>query len=137
MYPSRNKCSNKKSAEVDDHRSTGLVYVCVCLVSRSHFADLKMADPANAWDLPINIYCFRCVGVASKPTKALHANNWSSLAKDETFGPFVATCSSVRKNDEKNKNKNKNNLKMVLVLRSYTFSPKILKFFKEIGLQRV
>ena len=39
--------------------------------------------------------------------KALRTNNRSSLAKDETSGPFVATCSSVRKNDEKN-----NNLKM-------------------------
>ena len=70
--------------------------------------------------------------------KALRANNRSSLAKDETSGPFVATCSPVRKNDEKNKNKkNKNNLKMVLVLRSHTFSSKIAKFFKEIGLRRV
>ena len=69
--------------------------------------------------------------------KTLRANNRSSLAKDETSGPFVATCSSVRKNDEKNKNKNKNNLKMVLVLHSHTFSSKISKFFKEIGLQRV
>ena len=67
--------------------------------------------------------------------KALCANNRSSLVEDETSGPFVATCSSVRKND-KNKN-NKNNLKMVLVLRSHTFSSKISKFFKEIGLQRV
>ena len=41
--------------------------------------------------------------------KALRANNRSSLAKDETSGPFVATCSSVRKNDEK---KMKKNLKM-------------------------
>ena len=65
--------------------------------------------------------------------KALHVNNRSSLAKDETSGPFVATCSSVRKKDKKNKK----NLKMVLVLRSHTFSSKILKFFKEIGLQRV
>ena len=69
--------------------------------------------------------------------KALRANNRSSLAKDETSGPFVATCSPVRKNDEKNKKKNKNNLKMVLVLRSHTFSSKIAKFFEEIGLQRV
>ena len=67
--------------------------------------------------------------------KALRANNRSSLAKDETSGPFVATCSPVRKNDEKNKKKN--NLKMVLVLRSHTFSSKIAKFFKEIGLRRV
>ena len=67
--------------------------------------------------------------------KALRANNWSSLAKDETSGPFVATCSPVRKNDEKNKKKN--NLKLVLVLRSQTFSSKIAKFFKEIGLRRV
>ena len=67
--------------------------------------------------------------------KALRANNRSSLAKDETSGPFVATCSSVEKNDEKN-NKKKN-LKMVLVLRSHTFSSKISKFFKEIGLRRV
>ena len=70
--------------------------------------------------------------------KALRANNRSSLAIDETYGPFVATCSQVRKNDEKNKKKkNKNNLKMVLVLRSHTFSSKIAKFFKEIGLRRV
>ena len=69
--------------------------------------------------------------------KALRANNRSSLVKDETSGPFVATCSPVRKNDEKNKKKNKNNLKMVLVLRSHTFSSKIAKFFKEIGLRRV
>ena len=68
--------------------------------------------------------------------KALRANNRSSLAKDETSGPFVATCSPVRKNDEKNKKKKKN-LKMVLVLRSHTFSSKIAKFFKEIGLRRV
>ena len=66
--------------------------------------------------------------------KALCANNWSSLAKDETSGPFVATCNSVRENDEKKKKKN---LKMVLVLRSHTFSSKILKFFKKIGLRRV
>ena len=59
--------------------------------------------------------------------KALHANNRSSLAKDETSGPFVATCSPVQKNDEKNKK----NLKMVLVLRSHTFSSKISKFFKK------
>ena len=64
--------------------------------------------------------------------KALCANNRSSLVKDETSGPFVATCSPVRRNDEKNKN-----LKMVLVLRSHTFSSKISKFFKEIGLRRV
>ena len=68
--------------------------------------------------------------------KALCANNRSSLAKDETPGPFGATCSSVRKDNEKNK-KNKNNLKMVLVLRSHTFSSKISKFFKEIDLRRV
>ena len=67
--------------------------------------------------------------------KALRANDRSSLAKDETSGPFVATCSPVRKND-KNNNKNKN-LKMVLVLRNYTFSSKISKFFEEIGLRRV
>ena len=70
--------------------------------------------------------------------KALRANNWSSLARDETSGPFVASCSSVRKNDEKNNNKkNKNNLKMVLALCSHTFSSKISKFFEEIGLRRV
>ena len=58
--------------------------------------------------------------------------------KDETSGPFVATCSPVRKNDEKKKKKKKKkNLKMVLVLRSHTFSSKIAKFFKEIGLRRV
>ena len=55
--------------------------------------------------------------------KVLCANNWSSLAKDKTSGPFVATCSSVRKNDEKKKKKK--NLKMVLVLRSHTFSSEI------------
>ena len=65
--------------------------------------------------------------------KALCANNRSSLGKDETSGPFVAPCSSVRKNDEKNKN----NLKIVLVLRSHTFLCKISKFFKEIGLRTV
>ena len=65
--------------------------------------------------------------------KVLRANNRSSLAEDETSGPFVATCSSVRKNDKKNKK----NLKMVLVLLSHTFSFTISKFFKEIGLQRV
>jgi hypothetical protein len=41
--------------------------------------------------------------------KVLHANNQSSLVKDETSGPFMATCSSVRKNDEKKKK----NLKML------------------------
>ena len=56
MYPSRNKWSNEKSAEVDDHRSADLVHVRVCLVSRSHFADPKMADPANVWDLPIKFF---------------------------------------------------------------------------------
>ena len=55
MYPSF-KCSNKKSAEVDDHRSTDLVYICVHLVSRSHFVDPKMADPADVWDLPIKFF---------------------------------------------------------------------------------
>ena len=66
--------------------------------------------------------------------KALRANNRSSLAKDETCGPFMATCSSVQKNDENNKNNKNNNLIMVLVLHSNTFSSKILKFFKEICL---
>ena len=33
-----------------------MVYVCVCPVSRSHFADPKMADPANVWDLSIKIF---------------------------------------------------------------------------------
>ena len=71
--------------------------------------------------------------------KAFRANNRSLLAKDETSGPFVATCSLVGKNNEKNKknknkNKNKNNLKMVLVLCSHTFSSSISKLFKEIGL---
>ena len=66
--------------------------------------------------------------------KAFRANNRNSLAKDETSGPFVAICSSVQKNYEKNK---KNNLKMVLVLRSHTFLSKISKFFEEIGLRRV
>ena len=33
-----------------------LVHVRVCLVSRSHFADPKMADPANVWDLPIKFF---------------------------------------------------------------------------------
>ena len=28
------------------------MYVRVHLVSRSHFSNLKMADPANVWDLP-------------------------------------------------------------------------------------
>ena len=66
MYPSRNKCSNRKSAEVDDHRCTGLVYVRVRLVSRSHFTDPKMADPVNVWDLHIKFFShFRSVGVAS------------------------------------------------------------------------
>ena len=60
--------------------------------------------------------------------KALRANNRSSLAKDETSGPFVATCSPVRKNDEKNKN-----LKMVLVLRSHTFSSKIASSLKKLA----
>ena len=46
----------KKSAEVDDHRSTGLVYVRVRLVSRSHFTSPKMADPVNVWNLPINFF---------------------------------------------------------------------------------
>ena len=52
--------------------------------------------------------------------KALRTNNRRSLAKDETSGPLVATCSSVQKNDEKN-----NNLKMVLVLVAHTFLTKI------------
>ena len=69
--------------------------------------------------------------------KALRTNNRSSLAKDETSGPFVATCSSVQKNDENNNNEKKKNLKMVLVLRSHTFLSEFSKFFKEIGLQRV
>ena len=96
-----------------------------------------MADPANVWDLPIKFFLALEVQVLLQNLqKALRANNRSSLAKDETSGPFVATCSPVRKNDEKNK-KNENNLKMVLVLRSHTFSSKISKFFKEIGLRRV
>ena len=49
----------------------------------------------------------------------------------------MATCSAVRKNNENNNNNNNNNLKMVLVLCSHTFSSKISKFFKEIGLRRV
>ena len=72
--------------------------------------------------------------------KALRANNRNSQAKVETSGPFMATCNSVQKNNENNNNNNKKkkkNLKMVLVLCSHTFSSKISKFFKEIGLRRV
>ena len=50
------KCSYKKDTEVDAHRSTDLVYVHIRLVTRSHFADLKMTDPVNVWDLPINFF---------------------------------------------------------------------------------
>ena len=32
------------------------LYVRVRLVSRSHFADPKMADPANVWELPIKFF---------------------------------------------------------------------------------
>ena len=93
-----------------------------------------MADPVNVWDLRINFFLTLEVSVLLQNLqKALHANNRSSLTKDETSGPFVATCSSVRINDEKNRN----NLKMVLVLHSHTFSSKISKFFKEIGVRRV
>ena len=63
--------------------------------------------------------------------KALRANNWSSLAKDETSGPFVVTCSSVRKNDEKKKKKN---LKCYGVADPY-LSECTSHFFKEIALR--
>ena len=55
--------------------------------------------------------------------KALRTNNQSSLAKDDTSGPFVATSSSVRKNDNNNNNNNnnKNNPKMVLVCAAIHF----------------
>ena len=56
MSPSRNKFSNKKSAEIDDRSALGLVYVRGCLVSCNHFADPKIADPVNVWDLPINFF---------------------------------------------------------------------------------
>ena len=51
--------------------------------------------------------------------------------------PSWRPVAQFEKNDEKDKNKTmkKNNLKMVLVLRSHTFSSKISKFFKEIGLR--
>ena len=39
------------STDADDHRSTDLVYVCIRLVSHSHFADPKKVDPDNVWDL--------------------------------------------------------------------------------------
>ena len=95
-----------------------------------------MADPANVWDLSIIFFlAFEVVVLLHNLQKALCTNNRSSLVKDETSGPFVVTCSSVRKNDENN-NKKKN-LKMVLVLSSHTFSSKISKFFKEINLRRV
>ena len=45
------------------------MYVHVRLVSRSHSGNLKMADPADVWDLPIKFFLFRSVGVALKPTK--------------------------------------------------------------------
>ena len=61
--------------------------------------------------------------------KALRASNQSSLAKDETSGPFVVTCSSVQKNDEK-----KNNLKCYGVADPY-LGECTLHFFKEIALQ--
>ena len=32
------------------------MYVYARLVSRSHFADPKMVDPVNVWDLPINFF---------------------------------------------------------------------------------
>ena len=66
--------------------------------------------------------------------KALRANNQSSLVKYETSGPFVATCSSVRKKRREEEEEESRN---VLVLRNHTFSSKISKFFKEIGLRRV
>ena len=33
-----------------------LVYVHLCLVSRSHSGNLKMGDPTNVWDLPITVW---------------------------------------------------------------------------------
>ena len=39
-------------------------------------------------------------GVASK-TLLSCASNCSSLAKDETFGPFLVTCNIVQKYDKK------------------------------------
>ena len=67
----------------------------------------------------LNFSHFRSVGIASNLQKALHANNRSSLTNDETPRPFLATCSLVRKNNEKNK---MNNLVMVLVLRTHTLA---------------
>ena len=32
------------------------MYVHVCLVSRSHSGNPKMADLVNVWDLPINFF---------------------------------------------------------------------------------
>ena len=83
---------NKKN-----HRSTDLAYVRVHLVSRSHLADPIMAYPANMYGICLLFFFLlqqcRC---GFKPTKDTSRN---SLAKDETSGPFMATCSSVRKND--------------------------------------
>ena len=68
-----------------------------------------MADLANVWDLPIKFFLvLEVLVLLQNLQKAIRANNWSSLEKDETSGPFMATCSSVRKNNEKN-----NNLKIV------------------------
>ena len=107
MYPRRNKYSNKralKSQRSSNHRTLCLVYIHVHLVSRSHFCNPKMADMTNVWDLPIKIFLTLEVQAwLQNLQKALRANNRSSLAKDETSGSFVATCSSVRKNNEKKK----------------------------------
>ena len=43
------------------------MHVHESLVSRSHFDNPKMADPANVWDSPINF--FLALGVVTKPTK--------------------------------------------------------------------
>jgi hypothetical protein len=46
----------QKNAKVDDHQTCGIVYIFIRLVLHSHLGDPKLADPANVWNLPINIF---------------------------------------------------------------------------------
>ena len=90
MYPPRSKGLNKGALKLTIIKINALHVL-------SHFAHPKMADPVDVWDLPIKFFLALEMEVLLQNLhKVLHATNGSSLTKDETSGPYLATCSLVQ-----------------------------------------
>ena len=57
QLPDQYQCTHlETNAQTKRALKSMIIEVRVCLVSCSHFADPKIVDPANVWDLPIKFF---------------------------------------------------------------------------------